>query len=312
MTATIRRTVSEPLADATGQYLAAIGRYDLLTADQEIELAQAMETGLQAAEALEQGKYKSEVDEVRLRRQAAAGRRAKDRFVAANLRLVVANARAYAKNSGLDLLDLVQEGNLGLIRAVEKFDWRKGFKFSTYATWWIRQAITRAIADKSRTVRIPAHLHDTIGTVKAASGSLKAQLGREPSPAEIAEEAGLEVVDVEKALSVSDAVSIEQPIGEDGAQLGDFIADDDAADPHALAEHEETSGALQGAIDRLPTREARILTMRYGFLDDGVPRTLDEIGDEFGLTRERIRQIEKRALSRLRHPSFGLREADLW
>ncbi len=310
MTATLRKT--EPIADATGQYLASIGQYDLLTADEEIELAQTMEAGQKAAEALEARDFKSPADAVRLRREIAAGKRAKDRFVAANLRLVVANARSYAKNSGLDLLDLVQEGNLGLIRAVEKFDWRKGFKFSTYATWWIRQAITRAIADKSRTVRIPAHLHDTIGTVKASAGSLKAQLGREPTAEEIAEEAGLEVVDVEKALSVSDAVSIEQPVGEDGAQLGDFIADDDAADPHALAEHEETSGALQGAIERLPTREARILTMRYGFLADGVPRTLDEIGDEFGLTRERIRQIEKRALSRLRHPAFGLREADLW
>ncbi len=310
MTATLRKT--EPIADATGQYLASIGQYDLLTADEEIELAQTMEAGQKAAEALEARDFKSPADAVRLRREIAAGKRAKDRFVAANLRLVVANARSYAKNSGLDLLDLVQEGNLGLIRAVEKFDWRKGFKFSTYATWWIRQAITRAIADKSRTGRIPAHLHDTIGTVKASAGSLKAQLGREPTAEEIAEEAGLEVVDVEKALSVSDAVSIEQPVGEDGAQLGDFIADDDAADPHALAEHEETSGALQGAIERLPTREARILTMRYGFLADGVPRTLDEIGDEFGLTRERIRQIEKRALSRLRHPAFGLREADLW
>ncbi len=312
MKATIRKTAGEPIADATGQYLAAIGRYDLLTADQEIELAQTMETGHQAQERLDEGKYKSEVEAVRLRRDVVAGKRAKDRFVAANLRLVVANARSYAKNSGLDLLDLVQEGNLGLIRAVEKFDWRKGFKFSTYATWWIRQAITRAIADKSRTVRIPAHLHDTIGTVKAVGGSLKAQLGRTPTAEEIAEEAGLEVADVEKAMSVSDAVSIEQPVGEDGAQLGDFIADDDAADPHQLAEMDETSGALQGAIDRLPTREARILTMRYGFLQDGVPRTLDEIGDEFGLTRERIRQIEKRALARLRHPSFGLREADLW
>jgi len=242
----------------------------------------------------------------------------------------VANARRYANTSGIDFLDLIQEGNLGLIRAVEKFDWRKGFKFSTYATWWIRQAITRAIADKSRTVRIPVHLHDTLAAVRAAQASLKAELGRDPKPAEIAEEAGVTVDKVELALGVADTVSLEQPVGEDGAQLGDFIEDEDAVDPVRVTEEMDIADNLRRSIGRLPEREGRILALRYlrrsigrlperegrilalryGFLD-GVPRTLEEIGEEFNLTRERIRQLEKLALCRLRHPSFGIREQDL-
>ena len=223
---------------------------------------------------------------------------------------MVANARRYANTSGIDFLDLIQEGNLGLIRAVEKFDWRKGFKFSTYATWWIRQAITRAIADKSRTVRIPVHLHDTLAAVRAAQASLKAELGRDPRPEEIAEEAGVEVAKVELALGVADTVSLEQPVGEDGAQLGDFIEDEDAVDPVKVTEEMDIADSLRKSIERLPDREGRILALRYGFYD-GVPRTLEEIGDEFNLTRERIRQLEKLALCRLRHPSFGIREQDL-
>jgi len=245
-----------------------------------------------------------------LRRLVRLGRQAKDDFLTANLRLVVANARRYANTSGIDFLDLIQEGNLGLIRAVEKFDWRKGFKFSTYATWWIRQAITRAIADKSRTVRIPVHLHDTLAAVRAAQASLKAELGRDPKPAEIAEEAGVTVDKVELALGVADTVSLEQPVGEDGAQLGDFIEDEDAVDPVRVTEELDIADSLRRSISRLPDREGRILALRYGFLD-GVPRTLEEIGDEFNLTRERIRQLEKLALCRLRHPSFGIREQDL-
>jgi RNA polymerase primary sigma factor len=296
--------------DLVSQYLTAIGEYDLLTAELEVEFAQKIEAGEEAQRRIDDGRVSSKVEEVELKRQVRLGRQAKDDFLTANLRLVVANARRYANTSGIDFLDLIQEGNLGLIRAVEKFDWRKGFKFSTYATWWIRQAITRAIADKSRTVRIPVHLHDTLAAVRAAQASLKAELGRDPKPAEIAEEAGVTVDKVELALGVADTVSLEQPVGEDGAQLGDFIEDEDAVDPVRVTEELDIADSLRRSISRLPDREGRILALRYGFLD-GVPRTLEEIGDEFNLTRERIRQLEKLALCRLRHPSFGIREQDL-
>jgi RNA polymerase primary sigma factor len=296
--------------DLVSQYLTAIGEYDLLTAELEVEFAQKIEAGEDAQRRLDESAPASKVEEVELKRLVRLGRQAKDDFLTANLRLVVANARRYANTSGIDFLDLIQEGNLGLIRAVEKFDWRKGFKFSTYATWWIRQAITRAIADKSRTVRIPVHLHDTLAAVRAAQASLKAELGRDPKPAEIAEEAGVTVDKVELALGVADTVSLEQPVGEDGAQLGDFIEDEDAVDPVRVTEELDIADSLRRSISRLPDREGRILALRYGFLD-GVPRTLEEIGDEFNLTRERIRQLEKLALCRLRHPSFGIREQDL-
>jgi len=296
--------------DLVSQYLTAIGEYELLTAENEVDFAQKIEAGQAAEEKLENKDYKGKSEEMLLRRRVRHGREAKDAFLTANLRLVVANARRYANTSGIDFLDLIQEGNLGLIRAVEKFDWRKGFKFSTYATWWIRQAITRAIADKSRTVRIPVHLHDTLAAVRAAQASLKAELGREPKPEEIAEEAGVNVDKVELALGVADTVSLEQPVGEDGAQLGDFIEDEDAVDPVRVTEELDIANSLRKSIERLPEREGRILALRYGFYD-GVPRTLEEIGDEFNLTRERIRQLEKLALCRLRHPSFGIREQDL-
>ena len=212
--------------DLVSQYLTAIGNFDLLTAEQEVELAQKIESGEKASIKLGKKQFKDKKGEIRLKRDRKKGAEAKDAFLTANLRLVVANARRYANTSGIDFLDLIQEGNLGLIRAVEKFDWRKGFKFSTYATWWIRQAITRAIADKSRTVRIPVHLHDTMAAVRAAQAQLKAELGRDPKPQEIAKEAGVGVDKVELALSVADTVSLEQPVGEDGAQLGDFIQDE--------------------------------------------------------------------------------------
>jgi RNA polymerase primary sigma factor len=296
--------------DLVSQYLTAIGEYELLTAELEVEFAQKIEGGEEAQRRLEEKGASSKTEEVELKRLVRLGKQAKDDFLTANLRLVVANARRYANTSGIDFLDLIQEGNLGLIRAVEKFDWRKGFKFSTYATWWIRQAITRAIADKSRTVRIPVHLHDTLAAVRAAQASLKAELGRDPRPAEIAEEAGVTVDKVELALGVADTVSLEQPVGEDGAQLGDFIEDEDAVDPVRVTEELDIADSLRRSISRLPDREGRILALRYGFLD-GVPRTLEEIGDEFNLTRERIRQLEKLALCRLRHPSFGIREQQL-
>ncbi len=296
--------------DLVSQYLTAIGEYDLLTAELEVEFAQKIEAGQTAADRLESNEFKGKKEEVELRRLVRLGAHAKSDFLTANLRLVVANARRYANTSGIDFLDLIQEGNLGLIRAVEKFDWRKGFKFSTYATWWIRQAITRAIADKSRTVRIPVHLHDTLAAVRAAQASLKAEYGRDPNPAEIAEEAGVTVDKVELALAVADTVSLEQPVGEDGAQLGDFIEDLDAVDPMRATEEMDIASNLRKSIGRLPEREGKILALRYGF-HDGVPRTLEEIGEEFNLTRERIRQLEKLALCRLRHPSFGIREQDL-
>ena len=237
--------------DLVSQYLTAIGNYELLSAEQEVELAQKIESGEKASKKLDKKQYKDKKGEVRLRRERKKGVEAKDAFLTANLRLVVANARRYANTSGIDFLDLIQEGNLGLIRAVEKFDWRKGFKFSTYATWWIRQAITRAIADKSRTVRIPVHLHDTMAAVRAAQAQLKAELGKDPKPEEIAKEAGVSVDKVELALGVADTVSLEQPVGEDGAQLGDFIQDEDASDPSLIVQDLDVAESLRDSISRL-------------------------------------------------------------
>ncbi|MCU0280540.1 MAG: sigma-70 family RNA polymerase sigma factor [Acidimicrobiia bacterium] len=287
-----------------------MGRFELLTAQEEVSLAQQIEAAAATAARIGELDAPDATDAIVLRRALSSQREAKERFVAANLRLVVANARRYSRASGIGLLDLIQEGNLGLIRAVEKFDWRKGFKFSTYATWWIRQAISRAIADKARTIRIPVHLSDTVRAVRGAQDGLKATLGREPRPEEIAEWAGFPVERVEVALKISTTASLDQPVGEDGALLGDFIEDGDAADPAQAAIDAETTGVLRRLIESLPSRERRILELRFGF-SDGVPRTLGEIGEEFDLTRERIRQLEKLALCRLRHPAFGLHEDDL-
>ncbi len=286
-------------SDLVSQYLSAIGDYDLLTADQEVELAQAIEAGDAAQNELDNNKVSPKRRE-QLKRQIRLGNRAKDTFLNANLRLVVSNARRYANANGLDFLDLVQEGNLGLIRAVEKFDWRKGFKFSTYATWWIRQAITRAIAQQSRTVRIPVHLHDTVGTVRRTQATMKADLGREPSPEELAEETGLELEKVKMALEVSDTVSLDTPVGEDGdAFLGDFIQDAAAENPQQVAVVSEVTDALMGSIGKLPEREAKILTLRYG-LADGRPWPLKEVAAEVGLTPDRVRQLERSSLARIR------------
>ncbi len=297
-------------SDLVAQYLSAISETDLLDAQQEVELAQLMEAGRQAETKLEVGEYETSSDKRRLERQKRRGAAAKNQFVQANLRLVVHNARRYQGVRGIDFLDLVQEGNLGLIRAVEKFDWRKGFKFSTYATWWIKQAITRAIADKSRTVRIPAHLHDTLAKVRLAQGILKGKLGRLPNSEEISRETGIRIDHVEQALVLSDTVSLEEPVGEDGAQRGDFIEDGDADDPEAIAEATSVAIAMRNSIKKLPERERKIMELRYG-LEDGIPKGLDEIGSHFQLTRERIRQLEKLALCRLRHPSYGIRQQDL-
>jgi len=311
MTAMSVRLRNEPLPDGLSLYLESMGRFELLTAQEEVELAQAMEAGQNAARRLAEGLNGDGEDAARLQREVRSGERAKDRFVASNLRLVVANARRFANANGMEMGDLVQEGNLGLIRAVEKFDWRKGFKFSTYATWWIRQALQRAVAEKSRVVRIPVHLHETLGTIRTATSTLRGVLGREPTPAEIAEETGVDIALVERALAVAGEVSIEQPVGEDGAELADFIADAEADDIGLAAERSEVAKELRSAVSRLDHRERTILTARFGFLEDGIPRTLEEIGAQLKLTPERIRQIEKRALAKLRHPAFGLREEDL-
>ena len=294
-------------ADMLGQYLNEIGQHDLLTADDEVALAQAIEAGIEARTRLESGETVSRSDKVRLERTARAGDRAKDRFIEANLRLVVSNARRYQK-SGLDMLDLIQEGNLGLIRAVEKFDWRKGFKFSTYATWWIRQAITRAIAQKSRTVRIPVHLHETLLTVRGTAASLEAELGRRPTPAEISDETGIGLEQVLDALEVADSVALETPVGEDGAILGDFILDEEAIDPLDAAADEEVRRVIREALDILPERQAKILTERFG-LEDGRTKPLSEIAAEEGVTSERVRQLINDALARLREHAGHLDEA---
>jgi RNA polymerase primary sigma factor len=287
-----------------------VGGFELLSAEQEIALAQQIEAAAATAARIQALPNPDAADQITLRRALRSQLEAKEAFITANLRLVVTNARRHAQTPGISFLDLIQEGNLGLIRAVEKFDWRRGFKFSTYATWWIRQAISRAIADKARTVRIPVHVHDTVRTVRGAQDRLKAALGRDPQVKEIAEATGFTCDRVKTALGVSSLVSLEQPIGEDGALLGDFIEDGDAPDPAQSAVGAATAHTLHRLIDGLPARERRILQLRYGFFD-GTPRTLGEIGEEFALTRERIRQLERLALSRLRHPAFGLREEDL-
>ncbi|MBN2112604.1 MAG: sigma-70 family RNA polymerase sigma factor [Acidimicrobiia bacterium] len=287
-----------------------MGRYQLLTAQEEVALAQQMEEAAATVTRLGSLATLNDADEALLRRARRARREAKDAFVAANLRLVVSNARRYSRVSGIGLLDLIQEGNLGLIRAVDKFDWRRGFKFSTYATWWIRQAISRAIADKARIIRIPVHLFDTVRAVRGAQDSMKATLGRLPQAEEIARETGFTLAQVEAALGLDTTTSLEQPVGDDGARLGDFIEDADAPDPAQAVIDSEAARSLRQIIGGLPPREQRILELRFGFLD-GVPRTLEEIGREFALTRERIRQLERLALCRLRHPAFGLHSGDL-
>ncbi|MFQ5966648.1 MAG: RNA polymerase sigma factor RpoD/SigA [Acidimicrobiia bacterium] len=284
------------LTDSVGQYLDAIGRYELLTAEQEIALARHMEDGLAAQKRLDASDFKSKAEKRELEQAASEGEVAKQAFVAANLRLVVANARRYVGHSDMDLLDLVQEGNLGLIRAVEKFDWRKGFKFSTYATWWIRQALQRAVAQHSRTIRLPVHLHDILGVVRATRANLASQLGREPTAEEIAAETGLETKAVSQALGVGSIVSIDEPVGEDGAELADFIHDEGAEDPFEATDRALQGRALHDAIARLSDKEAEIVKLRFG-LEDGRPWTLAEVGERVGLTPERVRQLAQEALT---------------
>ncbi|HLV09073.1 MAG TPA: RNA polymerase sigma factor RpoD [Halanaerobiales bacterium] len=262
--------------DPVRMYLKEIGKVSLLTAEEEVDLAQRMEKGDKAA---------------------------KRKLIEANLRLVVSIAKKYV-GRGMLFLDLIQEGNMGLIKAVEKFDYRKGYKFSTYATWWIRQAITRSIADQARTIRIPVHMVETINKLIRVSRQLLQEKGREPTPEEIGEEMGLPVEKVREIMKIAqEPVSLETPIGEEeDSHLGDFIEDEDAPAPASAASFILLKEQLDDVLDTLTEREKRVLELRFG-IEDGRPRTLEEVGKEFGVTRERIRQIEAKALRKLRHPS---------
>jgi RNA polymerase primary sigma factor len=294
-------------ADLVRAYLNGIGRRKLLTAEQEVDLSKRIEAGLYAEELLERAR-KREVKLTAAKRRdlefiAVDGHNAKDHLLEANLRLVVSLAKRYT-GRGMSFLDLIQEGNLGLIRAVEKFDYTKGFKFSTYATWWIRQAITRAMADQARTIRLPVHLVEQINKMVRIRRELTVQLGREPTSAEIAVELDLTPERVEELRGYDrDPVSLDQTVGDDGeSMLGDFIEDADAAVASDAVSFGFLQQELENVLHSLDARERRVIEMRYG-LTDGKPRTLDEIGREFSLSRERIRQIEKTTMAKLRHPS---------
>ena len=323
------------IEDPVRMYLKEIGKVPLLTADEEIDLAKRMEAGNWAEElfrktgaktpdaiaktpddaAWDEAKltelgFKGEALDVlkdktnrELKGMIASGKEAKNRLAEANLRLVVSIAKRYV-GRGMLFLDLIQEGNLGLIKAVENFDYRKGFKFSTYATWWIRQAITRAIADQARTIRIPVHMVETINKLVRVSRQLLQELGREPTPEEIAKEMGIPVERVREIIKISqEPVSLETPIGEEeDSHLGDFIQDDNVPVPAEAAAFSLLQDQLQEVLDTLTDREQKVLRLRFG-LDDGRARTLEEVGKEFNVTRERIRQIEAKALRKLRHPS---------
>ena len=289
--------------DVLRLYLNQIGRVPLLTAEQEVELARAMEAGLFAAERLTAGGRISPTMKVDLQTVVRQGERAKQHMLEANLRLVVSVAKKYA-GRGMGLTDLIQEGNLGLIRAVEKFDYTKGFKFSTYATWWIRQALTRAMADQARTIRLPVHMVEQVNKIRRVERDLVVQLGRKPTAAEIAVEVDLTPERVEEIRSYNrDPASLDALIGEDSdASLGDFIEDEHAVMPGEAAAFLLMREELSAVLASLTDRERRVMEMRYGLVD-GQPRTLDDIGKDFNLTRERIRQIEGKTLSKLRHPS---------
>ena len=293
--------------DPVRMYLKEIGKVPLLTAAEEIDLAMKIEAGVAAGEQLEKadaGEIELERRDLRrLTRIEEVGFDAKQQLIEANLRLVVSIAKRYV-GCGMLFLDLIQEGNLGLIRAVEKFDYRKGFKFSTYATWWIRQAITRAIADQARTIRIPVHMVETINKLVRIQRQLLQELGREPTPKEIGDVMGLPEERVREIQKISqEPVSLETPIGEEeDSQLGDFIEDDAAVVPPDAASFSMLQEQLGKVLDGLAERERKVISLRFG-LEDGHPRTLEEVGREFGVTRERIRQIESKTLAKLRHPS---------
>ena len=298
--------------DPVRMYLKEIGKVNLLTPEDEIELAQDMGAGDAAKEQMEEMERArregeeielSAEDEAELKRLVKRGEAAKQRLAEANLRLVVSIAKRYV-GRGMLFLDLIQEGNLGLIKAVEKFDYTKGYKFSTYATWWIRQAITRAIADQARTIRIPVHMVETINKVIRVSRQLLQELGHDPTPEEIAEEMSMPVDKVREILKIAqEPVSLETPIGEEeDSHLGDFIPDEDASEPSEAASFTLLKEQLVDVLSTLTPREEKVLKLRFG-IEDGRTRTLEEVGKEFNVTRERIRQIEAKALRKLRHPS---------
>ncbi len=298
--------------DPVRMYLKEIGKVNLLTPEEEIELAQDMGAGDAAKEQMEEMERArregeeielSAEDEAELKRLVKRGEAAKQRLAEANLRLVVSIAKRYV-GRGMLFLDLIQEGNLGLIKAVEKFDYTKGYKFSTYATWWIRQAITRAIADQARTIRIPVHMVETINKVIRVSRQLLQELGHDPTPEEIAEEMSMPVDKVREILKIAqEPVSLETPIGEEeDSHLGDFIPDEDASEPSEAASFTLLKEQLVDVLSTLTPREEKVLKLRFG-IEDGRTRTLEEVGKEFNVTRERIRQIEAKALRKLRHPS---------
>jgi RNA polymerase primary sigma factor len=291
------------MGDSVHTYLKSIGRTSLLTAEQEVDLAKRIEAGLFAEHKLETASGLDESYRRDLELVAEDGRRAKSHMLEANLRLVVSVAKKYS-DRGLSLLDVVQEGNLGLIRAVEKFDYTKGYKFSTYAMWWIRQAIQRGFADSARTIRLPVHVLEMLSKLSRVERDMHQKLGREPTPEELAVELDRTPDQIEELLRTSrQPISLDSTIGEDGeTSIGDLIEDVDAPEASELVDRQLMAEQLRSALDALTPREATIMAMRFG-LYDGNPHTLDEIGRALGLTRERIRQLEKQSLSKLRHPS---------
>lgn len=303
--ATLRDNVPE---DLLAVFLEDIGRHPLLTADEEVDLAKRIEAGRAASEKLAAGV--PDHQRAALQDLVDRGNQARSMFLESNMRLVVSIAKRYrTASSSLELVDLIQDGSIGLMRAVDKYDWRRGFKFSTYATWWIRQAVTRALQEKGRTIRVPPRLHSVALKARRAIAELQAESGRRPTVDEIAERSGLDAHDIDEALRLGDAVSLEAPIGDDGAQLGDFIVTDDDPSPEGEVIDADTRERLLEAIDRLNERERLILSQRFGFVD-GVPRSRSDIGDLLGVTGERVGQIERAVLAKIRHPAFGLREED--
>jgi RNA polymerase sigma factor (sigma-70 family) len=297
--------------DLVRLYLTDIGQYPLLTKDDEVRLAQAIEAGAAARAEMEAAASLTPARKRELRRQVKGGEDAERTFVQSNLRLVVSIAKKY-QASGLPLLDLIQEGNLGLMHAVEKFDWRKGFKFSTYATWWIRQAITRGIANTGRTIRLPVHAGDTLARLQKARARLELKLGRPATLSELSAEVEMPEDKVTEALRfAAEPLSLSEPLREDGdAELGDVVEDRSAESPFEVAATALLPEEIARLLSPLDEREREILKLRFG-LDRGEPRTLEEVGEHFNLTRERIRQIEARAMSKLRHPSSDTGARDL-